>query len=130
MVSYGVDRDRIKLDLKAEEMEMVIDTAIPCGLIINELVSNSLKHAFPGDRTGTIGISLQQLRSGEIKFSVCDDGIGIPGDLDIRRTNSMGMHLVTVMVDQLGGTIELKGKRGTRFTIRFGEYHEAGTVLY
>ena len=63
MISYGADRQRIDLEIQTENVEMVVDTAIPCGLIINELITNSLKHAFPDDRTGTISLSFKQLKN-------------------------------------------------------------------
>ena len=130
MISYGADKNRIKLDIKTEKTEMVADTAIPCGLIINELITNSLKHAFPGERSGTISLSFKQLKSRDFLLTVSDDGIGIPEDVDITSTNTLGMQLVTVLVGQLGGTLKVKRKEGTSFTIRFKEYHEAGSVLY
>jgi len=130
IISYGADRDRIRLDIKSKKIEIAVDTAIPCGLIINELITNALKHAFPGDRAGTISLSFKQLRNGHFLLTVADDGVGIPEDVDIYRTSTVGMQLVTVMIKQLGGTIKLKRKGGTSFKIRFWEYHEAGTALY
>jgi len=130
MISYGADKDRIKLDIRTEKTEMVADTAIPCGLIINELITNSLKHAFPGERSGTISLSFKQLKNKDFQLTVSDDGVGIPEDVDITRTNTLGMQLVTVLVGQLGGTLKVKRRDGIRFTIRFKEYHEAGSVLY
>jgi PAS domain S-box-containing protein len=130
MISYGADRDRISLDLKSDKIEMVVDTAIPCGLIINELITNSLKHAFPDKRSGTISLSFKQLKDKDFQLTVSDDGVGIPRDVDIYSTNTLGMQLVTVLVGQLGGTLKMKRQGGTGFTIRFKEYHEAGSVLY
>jgi PAS domain S-box-containing protein len=130
LISYGADQDRIKLDINTEKTEMVADTAIPCGLIINELITNCLKHAFPGERRGTISLSFKQLKSKDFLLTVSDDGVGIPEDVDITSTNTLGMQLVTVLVGQLGGTLKVKRRNGIRFTIRFKEYHEAGSVLY
>ena len=130
MVSYGADRERIKLDIKTEKTEMVADTAIPCGLIINELVTNSLKHAFPGERSGTISLSFKQVKGKDYVLTISDDGIGIPEEVDIYSTSTLGMQLVTILVGQLGGTLKMKRKHGTTFTFRFREYHEAGSVLY
>ncbi|MDF1536808.1 MAG: PAS domain S-box protein [bacterium] len=130
MISYGVDRERIDLKVDTGKANMVVDTAIPCGLIINELVTNSLKHAFPGDRKGTISISFHTLPDELYELTVSDDGVGIPGDVDIQRTSTLGMRLVTVLVQQLGGTLEIGAGEGTSFTMVFSEYHEAGTVLY
>jgi two-component sensor histidine kinase len=130
MISYGADRDRIKLDIRTEKTELIADTAIPCGLIINELITNSLKHAFPGERSGTISLSFKQLKSKNYLLEISDDGVGIPKDVDIYNTDSLGMQLVTILIGQLGGTLKVKRSGGTGFTIRFKEYHEAGTVLY
>jgi len=130
MLSYGIDRNRVKLEVKSETAELAVDTAIPCGLIINELVTNSLKHAFPDGRAGTILLTFKKSRNGTYLLTVDDDGVGIPGDLDVSRTGTLGTQLVTMLVDQLGGTIRFSRQKGTGVTIRFGEYQEAGTSLY
>ncbi len=130
MVSYGVDRERIRLDLNAGTSDMVVDTAIPCGLIINELVTNAVKHAFPRGRAGKVSLILEELGDREYHLVVRDDGIGIPESVDIYRTSSLGMQLVTVLVQQLGGTLTLQRDGGTSFSIRFREYLEAGSILY
>jgi len=130
MVSYGADRKRIDLKMDAVQSELVVDTVIPCGLIINELVTNSLKHAFPGEREGVITVTFRTLPDEQFQLTVSDNGVGIPEDVDINSTPTLGMQLVTVLVQQLGGTLEVGGETGTIFTITFKEYHEAGTVLY
>jgi two-component sensor histidine kinase len=85
-----------------------LENAIPCGLIINELFSNSLKYAFPQQEKGNISIVLRSFNKDELRLTVSDDGIGIPEDLDIKQTDTMGMHLVRVLVEhQLKGKIEL-----------------------
>ncbi|MCJ7499415.1 sensor histidine kinase, partial [bacterium] len=130
MISYGVNRKRIKLDISAEKTDMVVDTAIPCGLIINELITNTLKHAFPNKRKGTISLSFKQLKNKSYLLTVSDDGIGMPRNVDINKTKTLGMQLITVLVGQLGGTLKIKRREGTSFMINFREYHEAGSVLY
>jgi len=130
MVSYGIDEERIRLEIQTERTEMAVDSAIPCGFLINELITNALKHAFPEDRAGTISLSFKRTRNRDYQLTVSDDGVGIPKDLDIFNTDSLGMQLVTVLVKQLGGTIKLRKEEGTGITIRFREYHEAGTVLF
>ncbi|MGD8353795.1 MAG: PAS domain S-box protein, partial [Pseudomonadota bacterium] len=130
MVSYGADRNRIKLEIEAEKTEMVVDTAIPCGLIINELITNALKHAFPGDRRGTISLTFRRMRNRNYLLVVSDDGVGIPRDMDINDTSTLGMQLVSALTGQLGGTLKVRRSAGTGFTIKFREYHEAGSVLY
>ncbi len=115
--SYGVSADNIALKIEGNVC-LGIDTAIPCGLIINELVSNSLKHAFP-DRKGEITVSLRS-DNGCIELIVSDDGVGIPDDIDFRTTESLGLHLVTILAeDQLGGTITLDRTAGTAFHVTF-----------
>ncbi|MDF1526127.1 MAG: PAS domain S-box protein [bacterium] len=130
MISYGADRKQINLDISTEKTSMVVDTAIPCGLIINELMTNALKHAFPDKRKGTISLSFRQLKNKNYMLTVSDNGIGMPGKVDINKTTSLGMQLITVLVGQLGGTLKLNRREGTSFTIKFKEYHEAGSVLY
>jgi len=124
--SYIIDPDALSLELDLDDVNMVVDTAIPCGLILNELVSNSLKHAFPGGRHGTIKVRFVSNGEKRYTLSVADDGVGFPKDLDVFRIKSLGLKLVSLLVEQLGGTIELERKGGARFTVSFEEYREAG----
>jgi two-component sensor histidine kinase/GAF domain-containing protein len=119
--SYQVDSDRIRLSLEAEEVFLNINTAIPCGLIVNELISNSLKHAFPEGRSGEVGVALQRVVGDGYVIRVRDDGIGFPAGLDFRRTESLGMQIVSTLASQIEASIELKREKGTSFTIRFQE---------
>ncbi|MFN2168659.1 MAG: sensor histidine kinase, partial [Anaerolineae bacterium] len=89
------------------------------GLIINELVSNSLKHAFPPGQDGTVSITLGRGENGEYTLVVGDDGVGFPAGVDFRHTDSLGLQLVTALVDQLEGTIRLDASAGTCFEIVF-----------
>jgi len=117
--SYGAN-GKIALKTDIEGVSLGVDTAIPCGLIINELVSNSLKHAFPEDREGEIKIALRRTDRNEVELVVSDDGIGIPEDLDFRNTESLGLQLVTSLAEsQLQGKTELNRAKGTEFRIRF-----------
>jgi PAS domain S-box-containing protein len=118
--SYNIESSRIALKSKMEGIYFEIDTAILCGLIINELVSNSLKHAFPGNRKGEVFIELNQ-NSSKNKFTLIikDNGIGFPANLDFRKTESLGLQLVTTLSEQLGGTIELNKNGFTEFKIEF-----------
>lgn len=97
-----------------------IDTAIPCGLIINELISNSLKYAFPGGRKGEISIAFFQDEQRRYTLIVGDNGIGVPGDFDIYDSNSLGLELVIALIEQLGGTIDVEKDTGLKYTIKFG----------
>jgi PAS domain S-box-containing protein len=119
--SYGIDSDVIKLRIGVRDVFLSVDTAIPCGLIINELVSNSLKHAFPDGRGGEICINLGPDGDGRLVLVVSDDGVGWPEDLDFKNTTSLGLQLVNSLVKQLEGTIELDQRRGVSFKITFIE---------
>jgi two-component sensor histidine kinase/HAMP domain-containing protein len=112
-------KDGISFHVKSEEILLGIDIAIPCGLIANELISNSLKHAFPDRKPGTIAISVRKIDLNEIELSVHDDGIGFPKGADFRKTASMGMNLVMTLTQQIMGTIALDVTAGTTFTITF-----------
>jgi two-component sensor histidine kinase len=115
---YNVPRGAITIAVDIENVQLGVDTAIPSGLIINELVSNSLKYAFPDGRTGDVTVALQRA-NGVHTLTVADDGVGFPADLDFRATDSLGMQLVTALVNQLEGTITLDRTKGTTFIITF-----------
>jgi two-component sensor histidine kinase len=108
----------VKLDLQVDPISLNIDNAIPLGLIINELVSNALKYAFPGRTGGIVTIGLK-LQGDQMLLTVSDNGIGFPADLDFTNTRSLGMQLVVTLVEQLEGAIELKRDKGTEFRITF-----------
>lgn len=116
--SYGIDTDRIRLQLNIEQIELSIDAGVICGLILNELLTNSLKYAFPDQRSGCITLTLQQDQT-QTRLQVQDDGIGIPADFDWAETDSLGLQLVSTLTEQLEGTIELDRIAGTTFTIVF-----------
>jgi len=128
--SYGLSDARIRLEVRAEEITLGMDTAVPCGLILNELVSNSLKHAFPSGGPGEIRVELSRRRppagpQGEgghgYRLVVADNGVGFPAGLDFRNTESLGLKIVCTLTAQLGGTIELARDGGSTFTILFRE---------
>jgi PAS domain S-box-containing protein len=116
--SYGVNWDIISLKINVEDILLGIDTAIPCGLIVHELVSNSLKHAFPDEAEGEIGIEFYT-EGNRLTLRVFDNGVGLPKDLDFRNTDSMGLQLVRTLTRQLEGTIKLASSGGTEFSITF-----------
>ncbi len=109
----------VRLDIDIKDIFLDVSTAIPCGLIINELVSNSLKYAFGDGREGEILIKLYSDKAGKLTLVVEDDGIGFSKDVDFRKTESLGMQLVIMLVEQLGGAIELDRSKGTAFKITF-----------
>ena len=116
---YGINPEAVTVKIDINDVFLNANTAIPCGLIINELFSNSLKHAFPDDRKGEIKITMYERKDDEFTLIVSDTGIGFPEDVDFRNAGSMGMQLVTSLVAQLDGTIELDRGNGTSFKMKF-----------
>lgn len=118
--SYGVDPSRIAWRVAMEPLVLGVDQAIPAGLILNELVSNALKHAFPGGRSGSIVIEGQRA-AGRVQLTVRDDGVGVgPGATEV-RPNSLGMQIIQILTRQLKGTFELACGRPATFQISFPE---------
>ena len=110
----------ISHNIETEGTLLNIKSAIPCGMVVNELVSNALKHAFPQGRRGTITISLRVEMDDIFEIRVADDGVGIPSDLEIRNTDTLGMQLVFMLVErQLNGIVGMAVDKGTVFTVRF-----------
>jgi|GEM_PF-1022012 len=116
--SYLVDPGRISLTVSSEIISLSIDKAVPCSLIINELVSNAVKHAFPQARKGTIQIDLKR-HADTYVLVFRDDGVGIPERIDVLHTKTLGLELIRGLVRQLNGTIELDRNAGTAYTITF-----------
>ncbi|MEG4805739.1 PAS domain S-box protein [Microcoleus sp. ARI1-B5] len=119
--SYNISDNRILLQVIAEPISLNIETATPCGLIANELVSNTLKHAFPDGTSGTVSVECYQTGDREIHLFVKDNGLGFPQNLDFRKTHSMGFQVVCTLTEQLEGTIELFRQTGTEFYLKFHE---------
>ena len=119
VTSYGVESDRIALVMKTAEVHLPLSVAIPCGLVVNELITNAFKHAFPDGRAGEITVDLTDEGNGQVGLAVSDDGIGIPADLDIEQTATLGLQLVSLLTDQLGGTVSIQRADPTRFVLRF-----------
>jgi len=117
--TYSPASGKVELVLDLEDVKLGIDKAIPCGFIVNELVSNSLKHAFAGRAGGELLLSLSRDSGGAVRLGVRDDGPGLPEGLDFRRTESLGLQLVCALVDQLQGTIERAPGAGTSFVVSF-----------
>jgi two-component system, sensor histidine kinase PdtaS len=116
--SYIADPGRITLTIDAAGVLLPIETAIPAGLLVNELLSNALKHAFPGGEAGEIAISLAQDQN-EVTLTISDNGIGIADAFDLEETATLGLQLVTLLTDQLGGTMSVQRANPTRFALRF-----------
>ena len=119
LYTYGIKKGTIKAQLDIEDVPINIDTAIPLGLIINELITNSVKYAFT-QKQGNITIQLKSLPE-KIEISIADDGIGIPEDINLENPETLGLQLVNNLVGQIDGEIELDRSHGTEFKITFKE---------
>ena len=118
--SYLAEPGRIDLELQCGDIDIAIDQAIPCGLIVNELVSNALKHAFPNNRPGELTIEFHIGENGMINLKVADNGVGLPENLDITNTDTLGLQLVNTLARQLRGEVRIEGGQGgTAFVITF-----------
>jgi len=118
--TYVTDSERISLNFDVEDVMMDINTMIPLGLIVNELLSNCLKHAFPDERSGQIDIGFHYNHP-KFRLTVTDNGVGFPENIDYRKTKSLGLRLVNILTDQIDGTMEFNGENGTQFVIEFEE---------
>ncbi|HEU5022235.1 MAG TPA: response regulator [Bryobacteraceae bacterium] len=113
--AYCVDPLRIHLEIRVEPINLSLDQSIPCGLILNELISNALKHAFNDGREGTIRITLSGSEAGEISLCVADDGRGLPPDFSMAQSNTLGHQVVSTLIRQLGAKLTVSGENGARF---------------
>lgn len=118
--AHGVE-SRVGLNMEISELSLSLETAIPVGFIVTELVSNALKHAFPGNRDGQVVISLVSTGPGEYELVVSDDGVGLPEEIDFKNPRSMGIDVVDTFVDQLGAEISVKRENGTEIRVTFSE---------
>jgi two-component sensor histidine kinase/DNA-binding response OmpR family regulator len=117
--AFSTRSGEVRLALEADPVVLGVDQAVPCGLILNELVTNSLKHAFPSGRTGEVRVELHS-RDGEIRLRVADDGIGLPPEFDCRRSNSLGLRIVEILAAQLNGNLTWGSEGGgSQFTLIF-----------
>ncbi len=118
---YRLDPGQVRLETDLEDVGIDINSAGPCGLLVNELISNALKHAFPAGRKGTVRIGLRRETDGAITLRVADDGVGLPETLDFRNADSFGLQILGLLVEQLDAKIDLDRTNGTAFTISFRE---------
>jgi two-component sensor histidine kinase len=117
IASYGIGKlIRIELDIASERLSL--ETAIPCGLLLNELVTNAFKHAFPDGRKGTLRVSFAADGAGR-RLAVEDDGVGLPAGADPAAVETLGLKLVDVLARQLGGRVEFRSGKGTRVSVIF-----------
>ncbi len=117
--SYGIDQNRIALSIDTVDVLLPLNVAIPCGLFVNELVTNSLKHAFPHDRCGEVRIRLEKDSADYVCLVISDDGIGIPETVDFENTTSLGLKLVTLLAQQVEGDLTVNRSNPTQFVLRF-----------
>jgi two-component sensor histidine kinase len=118
-LNSSIGRESIALTVNAERIMLGIDTAVPCGLIANELISNALKHAFTGRDEGHITVDFRRLPAGELRLCVQDNGKGLPEGVDLRTLPSLGLSIVSSLTDQLGGALAITRERGTSVTVTF-----------
>jgi PAS domain S-box-containing protein len=114
--AYSINPDQIRLEVDVQDVSLTVNSAITCGLIINELVSNSIKYAFPDGRNGLMYLRMSA-EEGRVVLYVGDDGVGLPPAVDFRNTRTLGLQLVNSLVEQMGGSIELNRSSGTEFKI-------------
>jgi two-component sensor histidine kinase len=113
--TYCVDPSRIRLEVKVEAIRMPADDAIPCGLILNELLANSLKHAFGDDREGVIRVLLKKTEDGSAELTVADNGVGLPDNFQWNEAQSLGLRLVRILIHQLRADLFVSGHDGATF---------------
>lgn len=124
---YGIDPNRIAVRVHAQKTRLELVKAIPCGLLVNELLTNALKHGFPEGRSGEIRVTLECAR-GTCVLEVADNGIGVPHEVTVENTTSLGLKLVSVLAQQLQGELRLERNGGTRFIISFPDSISAASV--
>ena len=116
--AHGEWPQQVALQVDAEDVQLDIDRAVPCGLVVHELVANALRHGFPNDRKGLLQIALRA-DDDHIVLEVNDDGVGLPAPFDLQRSTSLGMQLVRVLSRQLRGELSVKNEGGTQFVLAF-----------
>ena len=117
--SYSIHPEEISLDFHVAEIHLPIDAAIPCGLIVNELISNALKHAFPDRRRGKICVEFAEKQGNCAILSVKDDGVGVPADFSFEESDTLGIQLVYMLAGQLGGSVTVERAPLTKFVVEF-----------
>ena len=117
--TYKVSAQDISLEVEVGDILLNLNQAIPCGLMLNELIANSLKHAFPNGRQGEIRVQLGPDKAGDTRLLVRDNGVGLPEGFDYRKSNSLGLQLINIPSRQLKGDIEVRNELGAEFAITF-----------
>ncbi len=119
--SNNISEGRVVLhvNMDIDKSNLKIDTAIPCALILNELVSNCFKHAFPRERKGNIYLDLRKSELNECVIEIADDGVGMPDNINVKDSASLGLQLVAMLVEQIGGDLTILSNEKTTFIVRF-----------
>lgn len=120
LVLYGQGRP-VRIVFDASNVLLDVNTSIPCGLIMNELITNAFKYAFPDNRDGIITLAMRKSASHDVELEISDDGIGLPDGMDVETTDSLGLTLVRLLVEQLNGSLVVTREHGTSFHIQFSE---------
>jgi two-component sensor histidine kinase len=118
IASYQVNTGKVTLREDLSKVDLVLDQAIPCGLLVNELITNSLKYAFPNNRSGEIVIMLKEIKN-NIHLSISDNGVGLPLEFEELNSETLGLQLVSTLVEQLEGEIEVENFKGVKYLITF-----------
>lgn len=117
--AVGLPFGRITTEISIDDITLPVAQAIPCGLIINELVTNAIKHAFPGQRAGTLAVRLTQVEAQLLRLEVADDGVGMAEFSETAERDSIGLHLVVSLVDQLNGQLQIATDNGVAVRVDF-----------
>src|SRR5208337_3596073 len=115
---YRIDTSAITTEINIRDIELDLESAVPCGLIINELLTNAFKHAFPKNRRGVLSINFTKT-DGTYALTIKDNGIGLPEGLDYKEAGTLGLQLVNILTGQLDGTIRIKSDKGTETVVKF-----------
>jgi PAS domain S-box-containing protein len=123
-MSFNISPERIEQNIEADKISLDIDTAVPCGLIINELVSNTLKHAFSENEKGFLNITFKKLDGEKLQLTISDNGKGMPDQFDFEEVDSLGMQLINALTSQLDGKMSMITGKGTTFILDFKNAHK------
>jgi two-component sensor histidine kinase len=126
LCALDVDPGRISIEMTAKELSLGIDTAVPLGLILNELLTNSIRHAFPDGRKGKISMTLDKTDEGMYWLTYSDDGVGLPRGIDIANAGTVGLQMVALLASQLSGALEIDRNGGTTIKLFFFSQPEYG----
>jgi two-component sensor histidine kinase len=124
MFAYGAAGGAVRMRLDLHSVTLDLNRAIPCGLILNELITNSLKYAFPDGRRGEIRVSLSAGADGLVTMEVADDGVGLPAGFDWRSSTSLGLRIVDILSRQIDGAVAVGGASGASFVLKFPQAPE------